>query len=127
MLRYQEVSCSGAGSFNVIDKINEHAYVIDLFEDFGTGSTFNVKDLMEYKGRDFILTIHCQMSLLLSLLLPLLSSILPSSVKQLDKIMNYEIVLLKMVEPDDTRFVGRKNYLLMIYELTIVIYNTGLR
>ena len=43
-------ACS-AGLFKILKKLN--AYVIDLFKDFGINFTFNIEDLVDYKGPDF--------------------------------------------------------------------------
>ena len=46
-------ACS-ANSFQILNKLNNNAYVID----FGVNSTFNVEDLVDYKGLDFILLVE---------------------------------------------------------------------
>jgi len=42
-----------ADSFQILNKLNDNIYVID----FGISFTLNIKDLMDYKGLDFILLV----------------------------------------------------------------------
>ena len=39
-----------AGPFQILKKINSNAYVVDLLSDFGISCTFNVKNLVPYRG-----------------------------------------------------------------------------
>lgn len=41
------------GSFKILIKIYNNAQIIYLPKDLGISSTFNVKDLIEYKGPNF--------------------------------------------------------------------------
>jgi len=42
-----------AGPFEVMKRINDNTYVLNLPEDFGISPIFNVEDLVVYKGPDF--------------------------------------------------------------------------
>jgi hypothetical protein len=51
-LRKSKLMPTADGSFNVLEKINENAYKLDLPADFGVSPTFNVADLMPYLGEE---------------------------------------------------------------------------
>ena len=45
----RKLHARGAGPFKIIKKIGPNAYVLELPDDMGISSTFNVSDLVEYK------------------------------------------------------------------------------
>ena len=46
----KKLHARSAGPFKIIKKINSNAYVVDLPPDFGISCTFNVEDLVPYRG-----------------------------------------------------------------------------
>jgi len=42
-----------ADSFQILKKLNDNAYVVDLSKNFDISFTFNVENLLDYKGPDF--------------------------------------------------------------------------
>jgi len=51
-----KLSARADGPFKVLQRINDNAYKIELPEDYGVSSTFNVADLSPYYGEDEDLT-----------------------------------------------------------------------
>jgi hypothetical protein len=51
-LRKSKLMPRADGPFNVLEKINENAYKLDLSTDFGVCPTFNIVDLKPYLGED---------------------------------------------------------------------------
>ena len=49
-------ACS-AGPFQILKKLNNNTYVFDVSQDFGISFTFNIEDLVDYKGPDFNLSL----------------------------------------------------------------------
>ena len=48
----KKLHARGAGPFEVIKRMNDNAYVLNLHEGFGISFIFNVEDLILYKGPD---------------------------------------------------------------------------
>jgi len=46
----KKLTARSADLFKILKKINPNAYVIDLPQDIGINSTFNISDLIAYKG-----------------------------------------------------------------------------
>ena len=92
-------ACS-TGPFQILKKPCDNAYAIDLFKSFGIGSTFNIGDLVDYKGLYFNprsslvdKTSHEPISERPSLL-PF-SNILPNTTHQVDNILDDEVITTK--------------------------------
>ena len=47
---FRKLQASGMGSFEVLSKVGENGYVIDIPNDWGIHPTFNIEDLVAYKG-----------------------------------------------------------------------------
>ena len=50
----QKLQARSAGPFEVLSRVGSNAYVVDLPADWGISSTFNVEDLMRFKGSTYI-------------------------------------------------------------------------
>ena len=46
----KKLHARSAGPFKILKKINSNAYVVDLLPDFGISYTFNIEDLVSYRG-----------------------------------------------------------------------------
>ena len=46
----KKLQARSAGPFKVLKRIGSNAYVIELPSDYGISSTFNIEDLVAYKG-----------------------------------------------------------------------------
>jgi len=49
-LRKSKLSPCGDGPFQIIKKINDNVYKLDLLADYGVHSTFNISDLIPFVG-----------------------------------------------------------------------------
>ena len=58
----KKLHARSAGSFKILKKINSNAYVVDLPSDFGINLSFNIEDLVAYKGPNLPLIILYWMS-----------------------------------------------------------------
>jgi len=54
----KKLTARSAGPFKIFKKINPNTYVIDLPPDFEISLTFNISDLVAYKGPFLTLIIH---------------------------------------------------------------------
>jgi len=46
----KKLHARSAGPFKILTKLNDNAFVIDLLENFEISPTFNIEDLVDYKG-----------------------------------------------------------------------------
>ena len=93
----KELHARGAGPFEVMKKINDNAYVLNLPEGFDISSIFNVEDLVVYKGLDFnpsnpLLDKPTQDLTSEGPFLPPLPNLPPYVAEQIDKIIDDEII-----------------------------------
>jgi len=49
----KKLTARSVAPFKILKKINPNAYIIDLSLNFGISSTFNISDLVAYKGSPF--------------------------------------------------------------------------
>ena len=49
----KKLHAHSAGPFQILKKLNDNAFIVDLPQDFGISSTFNIEDLVDYKCLDF--------------------------------------------------------------------------
>ena len=47
---FRKLQARGMGPFEVLSKVSENEYVINIPSDWGIHSTFNIEDLVAYKG-----------------------------------------------------------------------------
>jgi len=62
----KKLHAQSARPFKILRKINSNTYVVDLSPDFGISHSFNIEDLITYKGPKFSPIIHYWMSLPMS-------------------------------------------------------------
>ena len=85
----KKLQAHSARPFKVLKRIGLNAYVIDLLHDYGISSSFNIEDLVAYKG-PIVIPDNLLMSLCLILLMPLF---LPYAHKEfVDAILDEQIV-----------------------------------
>jgi len=49
----KKLHAHSAGPFQILKKLGDNTYIINLSESFGINSTFNIEDLVDYKSPDF--------------------------------------------------------------------------
>jgi len=50
----KKLHARSVGPFKILKKINSNAYVVDLSPDFGVSFSFNIEDMIAYKGLNFL-------------------------------------------------------------------------
>ena len=104
----KKLHARSAGPFKILTKLNDNAYVIDPPEDFGFNPTFNIEDLVEYRGPNFNPSnplVDEPTPELFSEGPPLpLPDISPNTTENIDKILDDEII--------STRDGGTQRYLI---------------
>jgi len=85
----KKLNACSANIFQILNKLNDNVYVINF-----DSSTLNVKDLVDYKGVDFILLVDEPFPepIFESLSLPPLQDILLNTTNKVDKILDDEII-----------------------------------
>ena len=93
----KKLHARSAEPFKILKKINSNAYVVDLPPDFGISCTFNVEDLVPYRGTfdtasDLFVDEPSQDLISESSLLPPLSSKLSYATKNIDSILDDQVI-----------------------------------
>ena len=101
----------------ILTKLNDNAYVIDLPKDFEINSTFNIEDIVEYKGSNFnpsnpmVDELTPEPFSERPSLLPL-PDISPNTTENIDKILYDEIISTRDGGTGQYRYVGKVRHLL---------------
>ena len=115
----KKLHARSAGPFKILKKINSNAYVVDLLPDFSIIPSFNIEDLIAYKGPNFspdnhLLDEPSHEPISERPLLPPLPQIhLTHMAEQIDEIIDDQMSLLEKVVTTDFWFVG-KDYQILI-------------
>ena len=113
----KKLHARSAGPLKILKKVNSNAYVVDLSPDFGNSPSFNVEDLIAYKGLNFfpdLLDESCRELISESSYYLLFSKYIPPIWQnKLMKLLMIRLSLLEMMVTTDFCFVG-KDYLILI-------------
>ena len=86
-----------AGSFKILTKLNDNAYIINLHIDFEISPTFNIENLVDYMSHNFnpsnpLVDEPYPEPFFERPPLPSLPNINPNTTEKIDKILNDEII-----------------------------------
>ena len=118
----KKLHARSVGPFQILKKLNDNAYAIDISKNFAISYTFNVEGIVDYKGPEFNpsnpLVDETEPEFVFeSPSLPPLPDILPDTTKNVDKVID-ELFAIKVGESQRYLICWKGKTQLMIYGLT---------